>query len=134
MGQPREDEVGFEVDFRHTRCTFSPKAAPVQTRGTRRRGYHPEKGEGPAVTSGAFVIRRLPTLPRSHPRSTIGSRGLNFRVRDGNGCDPSDTVTENRDVNRRRGAQTEEWKQIRARDVTGRCADRQKRFGKPWDY
>ena len=43
----------------------------------------------------AFVIRRLPTLPRSYPRSTIGSRGLNGRVRDGNGCDPSDTVTGN---------------------------------------
>ncbi len=37
--------------------------------------------------------RRLPTLPRSYPRSTIGSSRLNFRVRDGNGCDPADKIT-----------------------------------------
>ena len=37
--------------------------------------------------------RRLPTLPRSFPRSTIGSNRLNFRVRDGNGCDPVDKIT-----------------------------------------
>ncbi len=37
--------------------------------------------------------RRLPTLPRSFPRSTIGSSRLNFRVRDGNGCDPADKIT-----------------------------------------
>ena len=36
--------------------------------------------------------RRRPTLPRSYPRSTIGPGGLNFRVRDGNGCDPSGMV------------------------------------------
>ena len=39
------------------------------------------------------LIRRLPTLPRSFPRSTIGSKRLNFRVRDGNGCDPLDKIT-----------------------------------------
>ena len=38
-------------------------------------------------------IRQRPTLPRGFPRSTIGSGGLNFRVRDGNGCDPSDIAT-----------------------------------------
>ena len=59
-------------------------------------GSEAESGEGPqAMCLRAFVIRRLPTLPRSYPRSTIGSRGLNGRVRDGNGCDPSDTVTGN---------------------------------------
>src|ERR1700694_3286919 len=40
-------------------------------------------------------IRQRPTLPRGFPRSTIGSGGLNFRVRDGNGCDPSDIATGN---------------------------------------
>ena len=39
------------------------------------------------------IIRRRPTLPRSFPRSTIGSERLNFRVRDGNGCDPLDKTT-----------------------------------------
>ena len=48
-----------------------------------------------AIRGGRFAMlfRQLPTLPRSFPRSTISSRGLNFRVRDGNGCDPSDLVT-----------------------------------------
>ena len=30
--------------------------------------------------------RRRSTLPRSHPRSTIDAKELNFRVRDGIGC------------------------------------------------
>ena len=45
---------------------------------------------------GLFVIysRRRPTLPHSYPCSTIGPEGLNFRVRDGNGCDPLGIATE----------------------------------------
>ena len=46
--------------------------------------------------AGALLreIRRRPTLPgRIHP-STIGAVWLNFRVRDGNGCDPDAIVTE----------------------------------------
>jgi hypothetical protein len=39
-------------------------------------------------------IRRRPTLPGSLPPSTIGAGGLNFRVRNGNGCDPSALATE----------------------------------------
>jgi len=39
-------------------------------------------------------IRRRPTLPGSLLPSTIGAGGLNFRVRDGNGCDPSAMATE----------------------------------------
>ena len=41
------------------------------------------------------MIRRRPTLPRSFPRSTIGAEELNFRVRDGNGCDLFAIATEN---------------------------------------
>ena len=38
-------------------------------------------------------IRRRPTLPgRLHP-STIGAGGLNFRVRNGNGCGPTAITT-----------------------------------------
>ena len=33
--------------------------------------------------------RQFPTLPLGCPSSTIGTRGLNFRVRNGNGCFPS---------------------------------------------
>ena len=38
-------------------------------------------------------IRRLPTLPHWKQCSTIGSKRLNYRVRDGNGCDPLDKIT-----------------------------------------
>ena len=55
----------------------------------------PRKRRSPQSLSGlgASKIRQRPTLPRGFPRSTIGSGGLNFRVRDGNGCDPSDIAT-----------------------------------------
>ena len=44
---------------------------------------------------GAFwFIRQRPTLPHSCPCSTIGAIQLNFRVRDGNGCDLNAIVTE----------------------------------------
>jgi hypothetical protein len=39
-------------------------------------------------------IRRRPTLPGGLPPSTIGAGGLNFRVRNGYGCDPSAMATE----------------------------------------
>jgi hypothetical protein len=41
------------------------------------------------------LSRRRPTLPGSCPPSTIGAGGLNFRVRDGNGCGPTAMVTGN---------------------------------------
>ena len=37
----------------------------------------------------AKKTRQRPTLPRGSPRSTIGTGGLNFRVRNGIGCFPS---------------------------------------------
>ena len=40
-------------------------------------------------------FRRRPTLPGSFPPSTIGAGSLNFRVRNGNGCDPAAMVTGN---------------------------------------
>ena len=41
------------------------------------------------------LIGRRPTLPHTHACSTIGAERLNFRVRDGNGCDPLGKVTGN---------------------------------------
>ena len=38
--------------------------------------------------------RRRPTLPHSHPCSTIGAEELNFRVRNGNGWDLFAMATE----------------------------------------
>ena len=37
--------------------------------------------------------RQRPTLPRTYARSTIGGSRLNFRVRNGNGCDPAPVTT-----------------------------------------
>ncbi len=45
------------------------------------------------LESFSIYIRRLPTLPHNLSCSTIGSNRLNFRVRDGNGCDPVDKIT-----------------------------------------
>ena len=41
--------------------------------------------------------RQRPTLPSGYPDSTIGAGGLNYRVRNGNGCLPSAMVTEHVD-------------------------------------
>lgn len=36
---------------------------------------------------------QCPTLPASFPASTIGAGGLNFRVRNENGCTPTAKIT-----------------------------------------
>ena len=50
--------------------------------------------KSPERTQGIFRFRRRPTLPHSCPCSTIGAIKLNFRVRDGNGCDLDAIATE----------------------------------------
>src|SRR5215510_2292131 len=58
-----------------------------------------ERGEarrGPSRPPSMQLPRQRPTLPRRYQRSTIGPGGLNFRVRDGNGCGPSGIATGNR--------------------------------------
>src|SRR5260370_21592314 len=40
-----------------------------------------------------ILSRRRPTFPHSCPCSIIGPARLNFRVRDGNGCDPRGMTT-----------------------------------------
>ena len=59
--------------------------------------WQPEhKAKSPEDDRGfCNLIRRRPTLPHRCQCSTIGAGGLNFRVRDGNGCDPSARVTGN---------------------------------------
>ena len=39
------------------------------------------------------LCRRSPNLPHTYACSTIGPTRLNFRVRDGNGCDPRSKLT-----------------------------------------
>jgi hypothetical protein len=41
------------------------------------------------------IISAASYSPRGLPPSTIGADSLNFRVRDGNGCDPVAMATEN---------------------------------------
>ena len=42
---------------------------------------------------GLVLCRRSPNLPHTYACSTIGPTRLNFRVRDGNGCDPRSMLT-----------------------------------------
>ena len=67
------------------------------------RSYERERPFAPGAKNGSrapqggprvFEIRRRPTLPGGLPPSTIGAGSLNFRVRDGNGCDPAAIATE----------------------------------------
>jgi hypothetical protein len=44
-------------------------------------------------TWSLYLCRRRPTLPHTFACSTIGPAGLNFRVRDGNGCFPCGKIT-----------------------------------------
>jgi hypothetical protein len=54
------------------------------------------KQKGPPISRWAFLknVRRRPTLPHRNQCSTIGSEGLNFRVRNGTGCFPFDKDAE----------------------------------------
>src|SRR5205823_10239027 len=45
------------------------------------------------IVSARDYCRQRPTLPHSFPCSTIGGIRLNFRVRNGNGCDPDPMTT-----------------------------------------
>jgi hypothetical protein len=54
-----------------------------------------EKDPAPWAAGSFFrLIRRRPTLPGSLPPSTIGDDELNYRVRNGNGCDFVSMATE----------------------------------------
>src|SRR3954463_4495480 len=50
-------------------------------------GLYLRKSRRPTLASGPSKPRQRPTLPQGCPCSTIGPEKLNFRVRDGNGCD-----------------------------------------------
>ena len=63
----------------------------ISIRDDRRNTKAPRFHEGLLIR----LIRRRPTLPGGLPPSTIGAGGLNCRVRDGNGCDPTAMATEN---------------------------------------
>ena len=62
-------------------------AIQASSHNSRRRKAHPEGWAHPDI------CRRSPNLPHTYACSTIGPARLNFRVRDGNGCDPRGKLT-----------------------------------------
>src|SRR6266700_8086234 len=53
-----------------------------------------KKAEAVVCCFGLWCLSwRRPTFPHSYPCSIIGPARLNFRVRDGNGCDPRGMTT-----------------------------------------
>ena len=95
------------TDVAPTRRTVGGRSALAarwtrgSTRGHVRRcyGHRPasaenDEGRLPKEAPLRCEIRRRPTLPGGLPPSTIGADRLNFRVRDGNGCDPVAMATE----------------------------------------
>src|SRR5580704_13873953 len=68
------------------------------------------KGKGSMLcTWSLYLCRRRPTLPHTFACSTIGPAGLNFRVRDGNGCFPCGKITGFVDVDAYRAARFQAW-------------------------
>ena len=69
--------------------------ATVWPRPRRGSCRYKKTGSRPCDLEPSINTRQRPTLPHSYPCSTIGGRRLNFRVRNGNGCDPSPMTTGN---------------------------------------
>jgi hypothetical protein len=74
-----------------------------------------KKGPDPVRIRAFKSSRRRPTLPQGFPCSTIGPGGLNFRVRDGIGCDPSGVTAEICSCSVIRAGRTEESRRFSIR-------------------
>ena len=80
--------------------TNSPKSDAADTCGLggRAEGASNHNAKRPALPfraarGAAIYRRRRPTLPHTCACSTMGAGGLNFRVRNGNGCGPTAIAT-----------------------------------------
>src|SRR5690349_15773290 len=82
----------------------------------------PRKRKRPASEglAGHKKMRQRPTLPHGFPCSTIGSGGLNFRVRDGNGCDPTEIATANLEKDRQHELPDNRIRWVEATSAAGR--------------
>ena len=60
--------------------------------------FRTSKKPADLAISGLCLPRQRPTFPPPHDGSIMGLGGLNFRVRDGNGCGPSGMATGNRET------------------------------------
>ena len=83
------DDIGIPAYGRE-----QPKTTKRPTRGRRSWPATGQKCLEAPEGASSVEIRRRPTLPGGLPPSTIGAGSLNFRVRDGNGCDPAAIATE----------------------------------------
>src|SRR5260221_4955705 len=94
-GSARRPESGLTP--RNVQDKKPPYIVQAKRAGRARPPQRCGKEKGPEPKFGAFVIlsRRRPTFPHSYPCSIIGPARLNFRVRDGNGCDPRGMTTGN---------------------------------------
>src|ERR1700675_4371950 len=57
------------------------------------KSYTKKGSDSTSNRSPMYLSWRRPTFPHSYPCSIIGPTRLNFRVRDGNGCDPRGLIT-----------------------------------------
>jgi hypothetical protein len=69
-----------------------PETPTLQT-SVALKGIDPKKKAPSSKGWGLRICRRSPNLPHTYACSTIGPTRLNFRVRDGNGCDPRSKLT-----------------------------------------
>ena len=71
------------------------KRKALASEAAARKSNAKEKGLELEFEAFLNLSRRRPTFPHSYPCSIIGPARLNFRVRDGNGCDPRGMTTGN---------------------------------------
>jgi hypothetical protein len=98
----------------HANSLLSPRANKARTQ--------PGTGLG-------RLSRRRPTLPGGRPPSTIGAGGLNFRVRDGNGCGPTAIATGNLAEVRYVVASLQSWRLLE-RSIASTSGDDPQAFGR----
>jgi hypothetical protein len=90
------DQDAFRARRRNSSRPYLVLARSCGQVSTKQRRWLGTKKKGPSASvlgPCLFNPRQRPTLPRTCARSTIGGNRLNFRVRNGNGCDPAPMAT-----------------------------------------
>ena len=84
---PQPSGPSTPLDFPPAQRRVLAKAGGKIRASGQRKKPHPRKD------GASRICRRSPNLPHTYACSTIGPTRLNFRVRDGNGCDPRSKLT-----------------------------------------
>ena len=95
LGETTE-RISATVGMTHAGHSFLRYTTPerlTHQQGSRIETLGTPKSPRPSCLGPENNSRQRPTLPHSYPCSTIGGRGLNCRVRYGNGCFPSPMTT-----------------------------------------